>query len=145
VAAYDLAALWEAHCRYEFERGRDVCLAVHSGQTGVLSTAVQRAAPSGGRAGAAEMETTMNLKRIAGTATIAGVLGAAALGLGAASPRLIRIGWTRTFRGGQIGFRIGIRESIGARPDRSRMHGAPGTHPVTGKVVHTGGRVAETT
>jgi hypothetical protein len=31
------------------------------------------------------METTMNLKKIAGTATIAGVLGAAALGLGPAS------------------------------------------------------------
>jgi hypothetical protein len=31
------------------------------------------------------METTMNLKKIAGTATIAGVLGAAALGLAAAS------------------------------------------------------------
>jgi hypothetical protein len=34
---------------------------------------------------AAEMEATINLKKIAGTATIAGVLGAAALGLGPAS------------------------------------------------------------
>ena len=61
-------------------RGRDVGLAVRRGQT-----AARRAAPAGEPAGAAEMEATINLKKIAGTATIAGVLGAAALGLGPAS------------------------------------------------------------
>ena len=88
----------------------------------------------------------MNLKKIAGTAMIAGALGAASLGLGAGSAQADPDWVTRTFRGfrgRQIGFRdIGIRESIGARLGRSR-NGAPGTpRPVTGKGVHTGFPVA---
>ena len=75
----------------------------------------------------------MNIKRIAGTATLAAALGAAALGLGAGSaqadPKWVdpNIPWIP----GRLDIRIGIRESIGARRDRSRRlcPGPCGTPP----------------
>ena len=76
----------------------------------------------------------MNLKKIAGTAMVAGPLDWAQV-----QHRLILVGarTSRGFRGREIGF-SGIRESIGVRLDRSR-NGAPGTpRRVTGGAVHTG-------
>ena len=80
----------------------------------------------------------MNLKKIAGTATIAGVLGAAALGLGPASAQADpdwvdpNIPWIPGWADWDPGVNWGS-------PGQIKNAWCPWTpRPVTGKVVHTG-------
>ena len=71
--------------------------------------------------------------------------GAAALGLGPASAQADPDWVDRTFRGfggRQLGSGLGSGVNWGS-PGQIRNAWAPGTRPVTGKVVHTGSRVAE--
>ena len=82
----------------------------------------------------------MNLKKIDGTAALAGALGAAALGLGAGSAQADpgwdpNIPWIPGPR--RLGSRTWFQTTCG-HPDRLRTHGAPGSRPVTGLGVHTG-------